>query len=263
MFDTHSHLDGEEFHDDIDEVVARAREAGVEKIFIPNINETTVEPVRSLCQSYPDFCYPMIGLHPEDVDPTKRDVCSVLRQMEELLVEPHPFIAIGEIGLDFYWDETYRDLQLRVFEQQVEWGSRFHLPLMIHARSAHRELVEVMNRHRSENLSGVFHCFTGTEEEATELLTFPNFMLGIGGVVTFKKSKLPDVLKHAVPLSRVVLETDAPYMAPVPFRGKRNESAYVAEVAKRLSEIYDLPVSEVERQTNSNVQRIFPNAFHI
>ena len=257
MIDTHSHLDGEEFREDLDDVLSRACQAGVEMIFIPNINEGTLASVKSLCEDHPGFLLPMIGLHPEDVDPTKHDVEAVLTSMEQQLRHPHPFIAIGEVGLDFYWDQTWHDLQLEVFERQVEWASRYQLPLMIHARNAHRELVDIMERHRGEQLTGVFHCFTGTEDEASELLSFPGFVLGIGGVATFKKSLLPDVLSNAVPLSRIVLETDAPYMAPVPFRGKRNESAYVAEVAKKLSQVYGLSLEEVVRQTDENVRRVF------
>lgn len=264
MIDTHAHLDGEEFAEDITEVIQRAKDAGVEKIFLPNVNEDTLQPIIHLCAAYPGYLYPMIGLHPEEVNPTKIDVDATLDAMESIL-ESHDLmntcVAIGEVGLDFYWDKTYKEKQIEVFERQITWAIKYHLPLMIHARNAHAELVEIISKYQSKNnLTGVFHCFTGTEEEATQLLSFPNFALGIGGVLTFKKSKLPEVLKSAVPLSRIVLETDSPYMAPVPHRGKRNESAFVSLVAAKLAEIYDISLQEVERQTNLTVARIFPKA---
>lgn len=257
MIDTHTHLDGEEFVEDLEQVLQRAQEAGVEKMFLPNVNEATWPRLYSLCQQYTQVLYPMIGLHPEDVNPTQRDVTQVLDDMEALLQRGIPVIGIGEVGLDFYWDETYRQEQLDAFERQVEWGVRYHLPLMIHARNAQRELVEVISHHAEEGLRGVFHCFTGTADEARELLAFDGFLLGIGGVLTFKKSKLPDVLREAVPLSRIVLETDSPYMAPVPHRGQRNESAFVVEVARRLADVYEVGVEEVDRVTTENAKKLF------
>lgn len=257
MIDTHTHLDGEEFVKDLEQVLQRAQEAGVEKMFLPNVNEATWPRLYSLCQQHPQVLYPMIGLHPEDVNPTQRDVTQVLDDMETLIQSSISVIGIGEVGLDFYWDETYRQEQLDAFERQVEWGVRYHLPLMIHARNAQRELVEVVSRHAEEGLRGVFHCFTGTADEARELLAFDGFLLGIGGVLTFKKSKLPDVLREAVPLSRIVLETDSPYMAPVPHRGQRNESAFVVEVARRLADVYEVGVEEVDRVTTENAKKLF------
>lgn len=257
MIDTHTHLDGDEFVADLDEVIHRAQAAGVQKMLLPNVNETTWPRLYSLCQQHPGVLYPMLGLHPEDVDPTKRDLQQVLDDMEALLVDGVPVVAIGEVGLDFYWDETYRQEQLDVLERQIGWAARFGLPLMIHARSAHAELVSLMSKHTSENLHGVFHCFTGTADEAHALLSFPGFKLGIGGVVTFKKSTLPEVLRQAVPLSRIVLETDSPYMAPVPHRGSRNESAYVSDVAQKLAEVYGTTLSEVDRVTTQNAMSLF------
>ena len=260
MIDTHTHLDGDEFLSDLDEVIARAQAAGVEKMFLPNVNEETWPRISHLCEIYPQVLYPMIGLHPEDVDPTKRNITQVLDDMEALLEQGVPVIGIGEVGLDFYWDQTYQKEQIEAFERQIEWAIKYHLPLMIHARNAHTELVNIISKHSADHLTGVFHCFTGTEEEASQLLSFSGFALGIGGVLTFKKSKLPDVLKSVVPLSRIVLETDSPYMAPVPYRGKRNESAFVRNVAEKLAEVYDTSLEEVEQQTNLNVSRIFPKA---
>ena len=257
FIDTHAHLDGEEFADDLPEVIARAHEHGVEKIFVPNVNATSLGRVTRICSQYPDTLYPMIGLHPEDVRP---DYQAVLDGMEKHLAGGHPFIGIGEVGLDFYWDSTYAKEQVETFRMQVEWALHYHLPLMIHARSAHRQLVEVLNDYRSSDLTGVFHCFTGTTDEARGLLAFQGFMLGIGGVLTFKKSALPAVLREAVPLQRIVLETDAPYMTPVPYRGKRNESAFIPLVAQKMAEVFDISIEEVAQTTTRNAQTLFGRA---
>jgi len=254
MIDTHSHIYGEEFDEDRSSVVERARQAGVEAILLPNVNMDSIRPMLNLCSEHPGFCYPMMGLHPEDV---RDDYSKVLDMMyEELNSAGNRYIAIGEVGLDFYWDETYRSQQIEAFERQVCWARDFNLPLVIHTRSAHRELVDVMKDHRNDALTGIFHCFGGTQEEAEELLTFEGFVLGIGGVVTYKKSTFPDVLRN-VPLERIVLETDAPYLAPMPHRGKRNESAFVADTMKRIAEIYEMEPSEVDKVTTATAKRLF------
>ena len=269
MIDTHSHLYTEDFADDIDDVMARAREAGVEKVFLPNINAATVEPMIALVNRYSGFCYPMIGLHPEDLDDDWRDV---LTEMEPHLSRPNnPFIGVGEVGLDYYWDRSRYEEQQEAFAIQVGWALRYGLPLMVHTRSAHREMVDVLKsaiaHHRASNpsfssgeLTGVFHCFGGTAAEARELLEFEGFMLGIGGLLTFKKSQLPDVLRQTVPLSRIVVETDSPYLAPVPHRGKRNESAFVREVILKLADIYEVDALEVENVTTQNALHTFPKS---
>ena len=250
IIDTHSHLDGEEFADDLPEVIQRAKDAQVEKILVPNVNLQGLPHLIEVCDAYPDYLYPMIGLHPEDV---KDDYQTQLDQMFIFLKEnPNRFCAIGEVGLDFYWDETYRNQQLEAFEQQIQWAKQFGKPLMIHARNAFEEIVEIMERHRDDQLEGVFHCFTGTEDEARKLLSFDGFKLGIGGVLTFKKSTLPEVLKNAVPLSRIVVETDSPYLAPVPHRGKRNESAFIIEIVRRLTEIYACNWINIATETKKN-----------
>lgn len=252
MIDTHSHLDGEEFRNDIDNVIKRAKEAGIEKIFVPAICQSELDNLLQLCNKHKGYLYPMVGLHPENIFDS--DYHEQLAYIEQHIDQS---IAIGEVGLDLYWDDTHLQEQLEVFETQIQWAEKHNLPLMIHARSAHKELVEIMNRHRSSNLSGVFHCFTGTEDEARELLTFTNFMIGIGGVLTFKKSSLPATVANAIPLTRIVLETDSPYMAPVPHRGKRNESAYVKEVAAKLASIFGITIEEVNKQTTLNALKVF------
>ncbi len=254
IIDTHSHIYGPEFDEDRDEVVSRAREAGVDCILLPNINSETVAPMLDLCRHYPGYCFPMMGLHPEDV---REDFSQVLDDMErQLRASDSPFIAVGEVGLDFYWDETYRDQQIEAFGRQVEWAGELGLPLVVHSRKAHRELVEVMKNHADEHLTGIFHCFGGGVEEASELLQFPGFVLGIGGVLTYKKSTLPEVLCK-VPLERVVLETDAPYLAPVPCRGKRNESAFLIHTLRRLAEVYGAEPEEVAKITSTTAKRLF------
>jgi TatD DNase family protein len=250
MIDTHSHIYGPEFDDDRAEVLQRARLAGVDKVLLPNINEESIARMLQVAKEYPDMCYPMMGLHPEDV---KEDWAQVLERMEMQL---DGMIAVGEVGLDFYWDTTFRKEQIEAFERQICWAVERNLPLVIHMRKAEQELLEVMERHKSDGLRGVFHCFGGSKETASRMLKHEGFVLGIGGVVTFKNSRLAETLRH-VPLDRIVLETDAPYLAPVPYRGKRNEPSYVAHVARFLSDIYNVSEEEVNDVTNLAVKRVF------
>ena len=234
LIDTHSHLFLEEFSDDLPQVMERARQAGVSRIYMPNIDSTTIEPMLSVCADYPDFCYPMIGLHPTSVNESYRQELSIVR---ERLEAPNNFVAIGEIGLDLYWDKTFLNEQLYVFEKQIEWALEYKLPIVVHSREAFDYIYKVMEPYKNTALTGIFHSFTGNAEEAARLLEFGGFMLGINGVVTFKKSSLPDTLL-TVPLERIVLETDSPYLTPAPNRGKRNESANVRDTFLKLVEIY-------------------------
>ena len=250
MIDTHCHLDGEEFREDLNAVVTRAREAGVTAIGVPGIDLTSCDTVMAVCQRYPGYCYPMLGLHPEEV---KADWKDVLAKIKPLLGGG---VCIGEVGLDYYWSREFEQEQLEAFEEQVRWSVELGLPLMIHCRKAQNEMVTLLKRYKDQLPGGVFHCFTGNEVEARELLQFDRFVLGIGGVLTFKKSKLPETLKATVPLERIVLETDAPYMAPVPMRGQRNEPAFVAYVAKRLAEAYGVSEEEVIRKTDVNCKKV-------
>ena len=250
FIDTHCHLDGEEFRNDLDAVVTRAREAGVAAIGVPGINLESLDTVLELCRRYPDFCYPMLGLHPEDVKADWRDVLAAIKPALQSVK------AVGEVGLDYYWSREFEKEQLEAFEEQVRWAVEFQLPLMIHCRKAQNEMVAIIKKYHNDLPGGVFHCFTGNEHEAAELLQFDKFVLGIGGVSTFKKSHLPEVLPAVVPLDRIVLETDAPYMAPVPKRGERNEPAFVAYVLKRLAEAYGVSEEEVAQKTNENVVRV-------
>lgn len=267
IVDTHTHLDGEEFDEDRSEVIMRAKEAGVGMVFLPAIDVKTSEAVLKLSHEYPGYAYPMVGLHPEEV---KADWKEQLKKIEAILDEhltavdglngikyKSDYIAIGEIGLDFYWSREFEKEQLEAFEKQVEWAYETGLPLMIHCRKAQNEMLHILRKWKDKLPGGVFHCFTGNQQEAKELLEYDNFVLGIGGVSTFKSSHLREDLPAAVPLERIVLETDSPYMAPVPYRGKRNESAFVVQVMKTLATAYGVSEEEVAKVTNQNVERVF------
>lgn len=267
IVDTHTHLDGEEFDEDRSEVILRAKEAGVGMVFLPAIDVNTSEAVLKLSHEYPGYAYPMVGLHPEEV---KADWKEQLKKIEAILDEhltavdglngikyKSDYIAIGEIGLDFYWSREFEKEQLEAFEKQVEWSYETGLPLMIHCRKAQNEMLHILRKWKDKLPGGVFHCFTGNQQEAKELLEYDNFVLGIGGVSTFKSSHLREDLPAAVPLERIVLETDSPYMAPVPYRGKRNESAFVVQVMKTLATAYGVSEEEVAKVTNQNVERVF------
>ena len=256
MIDTHSHIFAEEFNDDLSEVIDRAREVGLTHIFMPNIDDTSVDAMLSVCRRYPDYCFPMLGFHPTSVD-GDTSIYKV-REMKKLLVEGHPYIAIGEVGVDLYWDKTWLKQQQQVLDEQIQWALEWDLPLVIHCREAFPELFQVLAPYRNTSLRGVFHSFTGTASEAAQLMEYERFLVGINGVVTFKKSTLPEALS-VVPLTKLVLETDSPYLAPVPFRGKRNEPSYVKRVAVRLAELYGMEIGEVERQTTQNALKLFKN----
>jgi len=254
FIDSHSHIDGEEFDADRDDMICRAKEAGAQAILMPAINLGGMAKLRDVVRQNPGFAYAMIGLHPEDVRDDWRDVVAEMKRMQT--ESPEEFIAIGEVGLDFYWSREFESQQLECFEEQVKWAIETRLPLMIHCRKAQNEMIAILKKYRSELPGGVFHCFTGNEKEAAELLAFEGFLIGVGGVLTFKKSHLPEVLP-TIPLDRLVVETDAPYMAPVPMRGKRNESAYIPLVIERMAEAYGITADEVAKHTTENTKRLF------
>ena len=233
MIDTHSHLFVEEFDEDLPAVIERARDSGVSKVFMPNIDDTTVEAMLNVCTAYKGYCFPMIGFHPTSVG---ADSLFRIYEMKKLLSGEHPFVAVGEVGMDLYWDKTYLKEQQKALDIQIQWALEYHLPLVLHCREAFPELFEVMEPYKKTELSG-----------------------GINGVVTFKKSSLAEVLPH-IPLDRIVLETDSPYLAPVPFRGKRNESSYIKNVAMKLAEIYGLDFTDVDRITANNALKVFKMA---
>lgn len=253
LIDTHSHLFLEEFSEDLPQVMQRAQEAGVSHIFMPNIDSTTIDSLLAVCDQYPGYCYPMIGLHPTSVNESYEKELAVVK---ERLSAPNDFVAIGEIGLDLYWDKTFLKEQLLVFEKQIEWALEYRLPIVIHSREASDYIYKVMQPYKDTPLTGIFHSFTGTPEEAARLLEFEGFMLGINGVVTFKKSTLPETLLQ-VPLERIVLETDSPYLTPAPNRGKRNESAYVKYTFQKVAEIYQTESGKVAQVTSGNALKVF------
>lgn len=257
--DTHCHIYGEEFDGDRAEVVRRAVEAGAVALMLPNIDAASMAPMLALCREYPTLCHPMMGLHPTELP---QNPLPVLEMMEETIArdrrQPQPLLkAVGEVGVDLYWDASRRAEQLDVFRRQALWSCRYGLPLIVHSRSAHAELLQVLSPLRSQLRGGIFHCFGGTAEEARELLAFDGFALGIGGIVTFKKSTLPGVLRDKVPLERIVIETDAPYLAPTPHRGQRNEPAFLPLVLQRLAEVYGTTPENVAAVTTATARRLF------
>lgn len=251
MIDTHSHLYLKEFEKDIDDIIFRAKENGVEKILLPSINIEEHERVLRLNEMFPEICLPMIGLHPCYV---KENYKEEIKHVEESL-KHFKFYAIGEVGLDFHWDKTFSKEQYFAFEYQIELAISNNLPVIIHSRNATPECISTINSYSSRGLTGIFHCFGGSAEEAKAIIDM-GFYLGIGGVVTYKNSGLGEVLKE-ISLDNIVLETDAPYLSPVPFRGKRNESSYLLYVAEKLADIKDTTFAEVDRITTLNAKKIF------
>ncbi len=252
MIDTHSHIYSEEFDADRDEVILRAQHAGVTKIILPNVDSDSLPRLLELEARYPDYCYAAVGLHPESVKENYQKELDVIRAE----LERRKYLAVGEIGIDLYWDKTYQKEQTIVFRTQVEWALEFSLPVIIHVRNSHRETIDTLKPYASGGLKGIFHCFGGTPEEAAEIFSLGDFKLGIGGVVTFKNSGLAASLMH-IPLEKLVLETDAPYLTPAPFRGKRNESSYLRYVAAKLAEIYNVSQDEVNRVTTESACSVF------
>jgi TatD DNase family protein len=251
LIDTHCHLYDQALADDIENVMKRALAAGVNRFYLPAIDRDTEASMLELEKRYPDICFAMQGLHPCSV---KSDFESALLHVEESLAGRR-FAAIGEIGLDFYWDRSFEKEQYIAFRRQIEWALSYDLPIVIHSRNSIEQTIEVVRSHQNGNLRGIFHCFNEDEKSAKEIIAL-GFYLGIGGTVTYKKSSLPEVLKH-IPLESIVLETDAPYLPPVPFRGKRNESSYLIFVAGKLAEIKGISVEEVALITSANALKIF------
>ena len=250
IIDTHAHLYLDKFKKDIDHVVQRAKDAGVTEVYLPNINSETIDDLFDLCDQYPGFFKPMLGLHPVYV---KENYKSELEAIEKRLDE-RPLIAIGEIGSDAHWDKQFLEEQEEAFDIQCQWAIDRNLPIVIHARDSMDMQIKMVER-QGDALKGVFHCFTGTEKQA-RAITAMNFFLGVGGILTYKNSTLDEVLQ-VIGLDRVVLETDAPYLPPVPYRGKRNESAYLSHVVEKLSSVLLIDCEEVERITSDNAKKIF------
>ena len=253
FIDTHTHLFASEFKDDIDIVVKNAIDSGVSKMLLPNIDSTTTNNMLQLCNKYPKNCFPMIGLHPCSVK--KDNIEKEILHVEEML-NKNKFIAIGEIGLDLYWDTSNLSYQKVAFESQIKLAKKYQLPIVIHVRDSFNEAIEIVEKLNNENLSGVFHCFTGNIQEAERIINLQNFYLGIGGVVTFKNGGINKIINH-ISLDNIILETDSPYLTPTPFRGKRNESKYLVNIAQKMSEIYEIDINEIANKTSSNAINLF------
>jgi len=251
MIDTHTHLYDEETVALQDEHILRAIRAGVEKLYMPNCDSTTIYGMMSLAKRFPEHCFAMMGLHPCYVKENYKDELAIVEQQ----LAQNKFAGVGEVGLDFYWDRTFAAEQKIAFEQQINWALHYQLPVIIHSRSSTKECIDIVRKKQNGNLTTIFHCYSGTVSEAQEIVDLGGF-LGIGGVVTYKKTNLPEVLL-SVSLDNIVLETDAPYLAPVPYRGKRNESTYLPIIAQKIAEVYQVSVEEVAERTTINAQKIF------
>lgn len=251
LIDSHTHLYLADFAADIDEVIGRAIAEGVEKFYLPSIDSNETENIFALEQKFPGKCFVMMGLHP----------CSVKKNYKEELelvyewLQKRTFAAVGEIGLDFYWDKTFTDQQYESFHQQVEWALQFDVPVVLHTRNAVQESIDVIKEYHGKNLHGIFHCFSGTLQNALDIID-TGFYLGIGGVITYKNARLAEVIKE-IDLEHIVLETDAPYLTPVPFRGKRNESSYLKYVVQKIAEVKNISIEEVAEITTKNATDIF------
>ena len=252
FIDTHTHLYLNDFNEDRNEIIKEASNLNIKKLLLPNIDSSTIDDLIKLCDQNRGICYPMIGLHP----------CSVNKNFQEELNNLHTYIkktnpiAIGEIGIDLYWDKTTLNEQIEAFKQQIKWAKDYNLPIVIHARDSYKEIFDVLDEINDDTLYGVFHCFSSSLNDAQHILNYGGFKLGIGGVVTFKNAGLDKTLSK-IPIKNIVLETDSPYLTPAPFRGKRNKSSYITLIAKKISEIYSLKISEIEKITTKNACEIF------
>jgi len=252
LTDTHTHLYADEFETDRDEMMQRALNEGIERMFLPNIDSSSISGMMELTKKYPNNCFPMMGLHP----------CSVTENVEKEIefidewLSKYQFCAIGEIGIDLYWNKTLFEQQRFAFIHQIKLAKKFELPIVIHARDSFDEIFEIIDELNDEQLKGVFHCFTGTSDQAQKIIDYGGFMLGIGGVVTFKNSGLDQVVAD-IPLEHILLETDSPYLTPTPNRGKRNETAYLRLIADKISVIKNKPVGKIAQITTNNSKIIF------
>ena len=251
LIDSHTHLYLEEFNNDRDDVIKNAVKAGVSKLCLPNIDVSSLKDLLSLTEKYPENCYPMIGLHPTSV----KENFKVDLELLEAEITAHDFIAIGETGIDLYWDKSYRTEQEESFRIQCEWALKYNLPIVIHARESFAEIYSVLDQFKSSEIQGVFHSFTGSAGDVEKIMEY-DFYFGINGILTFKNAQLANVVP-LIPTNRILLETDSPFLAPVPKRGKRNESSYTLFIAKKLSEILDVNINEVEKLTTENAKRLF------
>ncbi len=253
FIDTHTHLFLNQFDKDIDLVINNAIASGINKMFLPNISSETTNSMMELCRKYPENCFAMMGLHPCDVK--KESIDKELLHVEQML-EKNKFIAVGEIGLDLYWDKTTLNIQKEAFETQIKLAKKHQLPIVIHVRESFNEAIEIVETLNDECLNGVFHCFTGNMRDAKRITDLENFYFGIGGVLTFKNSGLENTIKE-IDIEYLILETDSPYLTPAPFRGKRNESKYIINIAEKLAEVKGVSLDKIAEITNKNASNLF------
>jgi TatD DNase family protein len=255
LIDTHAHLYAPEFEEDIDDTTQRAIASGVNKVYLPNIDFTSIAALKVLCQKYPDYYYPMMGLHPCSVKENWRTELKIIE--DELFQNQAYYAGVGETGTDLYWDKTYLEAQKESFEIQIGWAGELQKPIIIHSRDSLDLSISIIEQQKRSysNLTGIFHCFNGTIEQAKKIVGL-GFYLGIGGVLTFKNGGLDKILKE-LPIDRIVFETDAPYLAPVPHRGKRNETAFIRLVAEKAAEIYGISLESICATSTANALRVF------
>jgi TatD DNase family protein len=252
LTDTHTHLYSEQFNDDIDAVIANSIDRGVTRLFLPNIDINSIDGMMELSNKYPNNCFPMMGLHPTSVKDNYKEELALVEDW----LNKHQFCAVGEIGIDLYWDKTHLQEQQDAFRFQIELAKKHHLPFIIHCRDSFDEIFEILDEMNDEKMRGIFHCFTGNIEQANHIISYGDFKIGIGGVVTFKNSGLDKVVEQ-IDLAHLVLETDSPYLAPTPYRGKRNESVYIYNIAEKVADIYTLTIEEVAKATTKSSKEIF------
>lgn len=251
LIDTHTHLFSNQFDIDRHQIIQNAIENGVSKMLLPNINSLTIDPMLNLCAAFPNNCYPMMGLHPCDVNENYEDELKIIKNH----LEKGDYVAVGEIGIDLYWDQSTLDIQKTAFRQQLIWAKEYQLPVAIHIRESFDEVFEVIEEVNDDHLRGVFHCFTGTKQQAERAIEL-GFLLGIGGVVTFKNSGLDLTLRH-LSTEHIILETDSPYLAPTPYRGQRNDSSKLPLIAQKVAQIFDMSLEQIANITTQNAKTLF------
>ena len=258
LIDTHTHLFVTEFNEDRYEVINNALNSGVLKMILPGINSSYINLQLQISDAFPGICFPAAGLHPSDVNKNFEEELRIV----ENNIKTGRFIAVGEIGIDLYWDQTFKEEQKIAFEKQIVLAKKYKLPVIIHVRDSFREIFKITDKHNDENLRGIFHSFTGTYEDARKIINYGGFKIGINGIVTFKNSGLDKIVKE-IELKHLVLETDSPYLSPVPKRGKRNESSYLIYIANKIAEIKEISLGELADITNKNAVEVFGNNLNI
>jgi TatD DNase family protein len=255
LIDTHTHLYSSQFSDDRSEEIDNCLKQNVGKLLLPNVDSKSIEGLHQLAKNYPGVCLPMMGVHPCSIQPDSwKEELNIAKS--HLFAGTHNYVAVGEIGIDLHWDKTTLEIQKEAFAEQIQWAKELQLPIVIHARESFQEIFEVVDQYNDDKLTGIFHCFTGGKEEADRIINYGGFLMGIGGVLTFKNSGIADVISK-YDLKNFVLETDAPYLAPTPHRGKRNQSSYLPLIAEKMADVFGVSLPEVEEITSRNAMNLF------